>query len=652
MIGIATRLAALRTLRNRMASASDPQLNTLAQLIDDNPGWAHYGAIGPAWGDLGPTHIDMVVFGQPGVAPYAALWKRIFNVYGGDGTPTNPGLRPVLQRIRDLLSQLEAIAAAEDLSALQGMESEVNTINQIATDLTAILVQIKGDGTLTNLGIVPEIAQLIREQNRPAIIKPRPDGQVGFPPKFWTLREFLSWRRTGRFARKLWDRAQSSGKDELKAYALGWLSTWSVCAGGASAVASVIGAPYRNEWWRARFVANYFDLWSHGYAEAGPASAPYTPWPNLCDGELHSRIEVPGTAFDPDDLMENLRLEQPLGSALPEFFTDYFVQCYDDVYGDLGSNRPKLDADILQDAYAMTWLVLWFQTSPDSLGCHHTAPVAPSSCGGAPSWTNPVVPGDAGGGVGGPPAPSIDPKVKPENIVCAILLAILGIVAICFGGYAAGGAAIAGAIALAVSAGTIDWDKFRCDLAWYRLYLYNGLRALHDVLSLGGLVHPYKLELSQDTTAVHLLEDLPTTIRTGDNIIRTQTALDGYPKLPWTGSGFSWFDPPTGGVENPPTIPCLAEAYASGFLDDPANPFGSASVFDPSPFPYASQGTAGAAHIPVGFINSADAVIGWLTGAKGDFPDRNLDGDRGLGYLCWSFVDDTWSDPVNIVQES
>ena len=102
MIGIATRLAALRTLRNRMAGVADPQLNVLAQLIDDHAGWAHYGALGPAWGDLGPTHVDMVVFGTPGVAPYAALWKRIFNVYGGDGTPANPGLKPVLDRIRNL----------------------------------------------------------------------------------------------------------------------------------------------------------------------------------------------------------------------------------------------------------------------------------------------------------------------------------------------------------------------------------------------------------------------------------------------------------------------------------------------------------------------------------------------------------------------
>lgn len=93
---------------------------------------------------------------------------------------------------------------------------------------------------------------------------------------------------------------------------------------------------------------------------------------------------------------------------------------------------------------------------------------------------------------GGPPPPEIDKKVKVGNVICAVILAILGIVAFCFGAWVAGGAAIAGAVALAVTAGTIDWDKFRCSLVWYRVYMYNGLRALHDVMSLGGLVHPIR----------------------------------------------------------------------------------------------------------------------------------------------------------------
>lgn len=168
----------------------------------------------------------------------------------------------------------------------------------------------------------------------------------------------------------------------------------------------------------------------------------------------------------------------------------------------------------------MTWLVLWFQTSPESLGCNDVAPIPPGACGTPPSWTTPASGGSggSGGSVNTPLAPSIDPRIKPENVVCAIILSILGLGALIFGDIAAGGVAIAGAIALAGSAGTIDWDKFRCDLAWYRLSLYKGLRALHDALSLGGLVHPYKAELSINETAIQLLAGLDTIkFPTGNN---------------------------------------------------------------------------------------------------------------------------------------
>lgn len=400
MIGIATRLGALRILRQRLLASGDPKLIGFGQLIDAHAGWAHFGAIGPAFGDFLPVRVSGGVIGAPGASPFVQIWKLLLNVFGGDGTSTNPGLKPVLDRIRNLLDRLDAIAAAEDLSALQDMAGEVDTLNQIAADLTAIITTIKGDGTLANLGIVPAIASLISDVSRPPIVRPRPDGGVGFPAQFWNLREFLSWRRTGRFAKRLWD--QSADSDEHRAYALGWLSSWSLAAGGASAVASIIGAPYRNQWWRARFVANYIDLWSHGYAQAGPAATPYVPWPNLCNAELHKRIEVAGAAgFDPDDLLQKLRLNQALGTALPGSFIDYWRGCYENVYGDLGTQRPQVSAEALQDAYALTWLVLWFQTSPQSLGCHDVMPTAPTSCGGAPSWTDPTVPGDAGGGTGG-----------------------------------------------------------------------------------------------------------------------------------------------------------------------------------------------------------------------------------------------------------
>ncbi|NRR29773.1 hypothetical protein HSX11_06205 [Oxalobacteraceae bacterium] len=646
MIGMSTKLAALSLLRQRLTTSPDPHLSSLGSLITSNAGYANFGALGTAIGDFAPVRLPASsTIGTPGANPYIALWKLVFNVFGGDETAANPGLKPVLDRVRDLLDRLDDVAAAEDLDALQAMSGEVDTLNQIAADLSAILITIKGDGTLANLGIVPDVADLIGSRMMPASVKPNVGGGAGFPPRFWTLRELLSNRRTGRFAQRLWDRAMASGRDDFKAYALGWLSSWSLSAGGASAVASIVGAPARNQWWRSRFVGNYIDLWAYGYAKVGPRPKPYTDWPNLCEQELHNAVGIPGASFDPDQMMKDLRLGNPLGAPLPGEFTTFWLEAYEHVYGDMGDNRPQVDADRLQDAYCMARLVLWFQTSPQSLGCQANAPMPPTTCGGAPAWTNPVVPGDAGGGAGGPPPPEIDKKIKPENVICAILLAILGIVALCFGGWVAGGAAIAGAIALAVSAGTIDWDKFRCSLAWYRVYMFNGLRALHDVMSLGGLVHPYTPELSVDDTAVQLLSDIPTHIRTGDNIVLTRPMRERYPVVPWNGSGFSWFDDASGGQEEPPTWAAIAAAYPSGFLDDPANPLGSRSPFDASPWPFAAGSTS---NKPLGFINSTDAMLAWLAAPGGTLPDHSLDGDRGLGFQNFHFVDDGWTNPVNI----
>ncbi|UYV16645.1 hypothetical protein [Porphyrobacter sp. ULC335] len=579
------------------------------------------------------------------------MWKRILSLFGGDGTATNPGLKPILDDIRTLLDTLDAIAAAEDLDALRGMEPAIAQIGDIAERLTAVVTAIRGDGTLTNTGIVVDIANLIGSTNTPGIIRPRPDGSGrGFPAQFWTLREFLSWRRTGRFAQKLWAAAQASGRDELVAYALGWISGWALATGGASAIASIIGAPYRNEWWRARFVGNHVDLWAWGHATVGPATKPYDAWSNLCEAELQKTFEVPGAGFDPDAMMQSLLAEQPLGSALPDWFTDFFIGAYDDVYGDLGPRRPKLDAAILQDGYAMTWLVLWFQSSAQSIGCHASAPAAPGACADPPAWTTPTVAGGPeSGGITTPPAPEIDPKIKPENIVCAIILAILGVASILTGGIVTGGAAIAGAIALAIDAGTIDWAKFRCDLAWYRLYLYNALRALQEVLMLGALVHPYKNQIDTPETVINLLGGLlEKQIRTGDNIVMSNPTGERFPAEPWDGSLFSWFDPPSRAIEGPGAVATYAAAYPSGFINDPANPFGSASVFDPAEFPFAPSTVA---QMPAGFRNAADAVADWLV-AGGDIPDRNADGDRGLDFVCWEFVDGNWSNPVNIRQES
>lgn len=177
MIGMTTKLAALELLRKRLLSSPDASLQGLGHLIDNQPEFCRMGALGTTLGDFAPVRLPAnAPLGSSGANPYVELWKLIFNVFGGDGTTANPGLKPVLDKIRTLLDKLDAIAAAEDLDALKAMSGEVDTLNQIASDLNAILVAIKGDGTLANLGIVPRVVDLIGAHAQPAMVRPRVGG--------------------------------------------------------------------------------------------------------------------------------------------------------------------------------------------------------------------------------------------------------------------------------------------------------------------------------------------------------------------------------------------------------------------------------------------------------------------------------------------
>ena len=298
----------------------------------------------------------------------------------------------------------------------------------------------------------------------------------------------------------------------------------------------------------------------------------------------------------------------------------------------------------LQDAYAMAWLVIWFQTSEESLGCHAIMPANFDFCNEAPSWTDPAnQPG--GGGGGALPTPTINPTIDAGAVGCAIFLLILGVLLIVGGGYVAGGIAIGAAISEAANAGTIDWNALKCDLGWYKVYLHNALRALHDLLSLGSFVHPYTHELSMDITTLELLQGFNTELRTGTNILKTKVYKGGYPLAPWSGSGF-WFDPPGGATENLETIPAIASAYASGFINDPTNPLGIQSTFAEINWPFNANDEGE----PLGYKNSIDSLLAWFKDDDKKVPNVNLDGDRGLGFGEWIFENGELTNPVNIKQ--
>ena len=122
---------------------------------------------------------------------------------------------------------------------------------------------------------------------------------------------------------------------------------------------------------------------------------PYADWPDLCDKNLQTRLAL--GAMDEADLMHRVKIRKPFpASVLPDDFGNFWVQAYHQTYGG-ASKVPDVSASDLNDAYHMTWLVLWFQTSGKLWSWFQLTPTSgpacklvepmepPDSCGDSPT---------------------------------------------------------------------------------------------------------------------------------------------------------------------------------------------------------------------------------------------------------------------------
>jgi hypothetical protein len=623
--------------------------------------YAYLGAIGPALADFIPS--DPADPNAPSVplSPYASVWKLVLAIAGGDGTSADPGALHVIGEFRRILEKLVQIADDEDLGALEDIKNsgEADAITGLADALKNIVDSL--------LGRVAAIGGGITTGMKPAV-----DVNVGAStpgPFIWTAREFLHWSHPGRFATALATKAKASGDDRFLAYAYGYLCSFSGCVAGSSFVNSTIGASYRQQWWRYRWVNNYVDTWVYGAYRSGATMAgdtpnpPYDQWPGLCNAKLHEKIGL--GLLDPVDVMTRMRQGQPFPSALPDDFAEYWMSAWKDAYGPI---TGRFKAEAMNGAYVMSWMKLWFETSADVIGCNPAPPMTPpGDCGDAPPWVDPNVPGDNGNGqTPSLPEPESDPDVG--EIVSGILLALIGVVTFIAGGWVIGAAEVAGGVALVIDGATeINWAKLRCDLYWLRMYLYNGLKALHDLLTLGAFSHPYPSELAQDDTTIQLL-GVPYTFDSGKRVVKSRVLYPGkyedevhlapdeqYPSKPASSSLGDWVKMPTAsspGIEEPETTAYLTRAYPPFFIDDDgANPLNAGNdVRTGAPWPPGERQQPGK-HIPIMFGNAVANAVDLIAHAGEPLPDWNLDADRGMASLTFRFAGSAYTDPVAIDAE-
>jgi predicted amidophosphoribosyltransferase len=200
MPGIPTHFVALDQVIARFTASADPQLNAIAQAMNQEPAYANLGAVGPAIGDFLPADPPALP-GSPSGTQYLRIWGSIFGVVGGDGTDSNPGLFAILKTMNGFLDQVTPIANDEDIEALKGFQGQIDVINQTASQLGSLVTSIPQ--------VAVGVASSIGTGLRPAV--DAPPGAPVPPPEVWAVRDFLHWKKPGAFAKALLKRARESG---------------------------------------------------------------------------------------------------------------------------------------------------------------------------------------------------------------------------------------------------------------------------------------------------------------------------------------------------------------------------------------------------------------------------------------------------------
>lgn len=529
-----------------------------ALLSGDSLPFAYLGAIGAALGDF------MAAQPQSGTAapnsPYFQVWLPLLQLFSGrpaDGsTPATQGIFRDLKLIRETLQQLQQIVNDEDKFALIDMIGSLTSVQAAIDDLQVVMGRVNG----------------LRVPLFLAIRNSRPAPKVA-PSRNWWTRDTLHASRTGRFLKALIE-AAATGDAKTKAFALGANVGYAADLCGNPFINSIVNAPYRNHWWRHRFISNFVDTWVHGYHRQGGAVAVgmtgdnpapmYTTWPNLREARLHDKLAL---GLGVEAMMDAIRNDTPLPNVLPQALVDSWKTAYQSAYGPPTADSGVSDSGI-QSAAAMWWLILWLQTSGEAIPCVPIDQIIqPSGCGARPPWVN--VDGSVavgGGQIVEPPPPSNDLDPDVGEIISGILLAILSLFTFASGNVGAGVAALLGAIYLIADGATEpDWDELRCWVGWVMVFFANLTNLLHDMMKFAGLGFPYTQELAHNPLALPMVTPPDAAIATARSVTFD---TNDFPQAVWAALASDWAIRPTGTVETPEenAYP-VANTYPHHFVD-------------------------------------------------------------------------------------
>ena len=638
MAGLATRILVAQRVLAALQS-TDPAL--YATLNDPtNNKWYFFVALGPAIGDFVPS--TSAGLGAPPINPYFLIWQHVLSIAVGNTTttPPIPGLAPTLQTLTGAVDKLSSLVAAHDFSGMEAFKNsgQLDTINKASADLTTIL------------HFFTQPANLVPITNLICSSSPKINNTSQLvPATFWAGRDWLHWKHTGDFAEALYTAARAQSDDRYLAYAVGWQVAFATLVCSSGFMNSVVGTSYRTYWWRHRWMDLVVDAWVWGYygadaemGDIGVPKPPYNDWTPLCAAKLHDLIDLTNGA-DPLTVAQAVVAGQSLPD-LPDidaFATNFWLPAWSAANGN--PTGSPFTAPGLLTGYYLLWLVLWFQTSGDVVGCNSPpSPTPPSTCGSNPTppdWIDPTKTNPATGQPFLPqePTPKHDPNAG--EIICGAILGILGLASEFFGGGIIGAGAIAGGVALIVDGEEqLNWDELDCQLYWLKVYLFNGLEALHKLVVLAGFQHPYPVDLGESqgplTFSIADLEypvfgDLCRSMPVEAMLTPWNCNLIDPPAPGSNASALDWTRRPTWGAESPAAFVWGWRLWwPDSFVDNKQgrNPGGTDITVAPASFNTGVQAP---------FPASVNVAVGLITAPPAALPNWNLDNDRGLGWLTW-----------------
>lgn len=602
-------------------------LTQFSGVMKNNPGYTYLGAVGASIGEFMPSDPT------PAGTNYQNVWKQILGLVG-----TDTGFLALLSQLTALMNELQPVLDNEDRGALKAL-ADAGFADQLDTLSTELYTLIQG-----TFVIAKDIGQTIGQNLRPNVDTASPSDPVP-PPAQWEAREFLHWKKSGLFLRNLLDAATASKDVRMQAYAYGYLVSYTCKVCGGPFLNSVVGGPPRTQWWRQRFVSNYVDAWVYGfyqYAEengtrptmtADTPSPSYDQWPSLCGANLQKKLNL-GLAdpVDPAAILDDVLAPFPQ-DLIPPDFAQSWVTVAQKTFGAL---PPGITAAALNDAYVMVWLMLWFQTSGAVFACNLDQPVAPpDGCGIDQSELDPFQQGPGG-------SPNVPPQTHPDQDVstdtgaeiCGYVMAILGGLSYLLGGGPSAAAAIGAGIAVVEGSVHVNWQDLRCHLYWYRMFLYNGVVGIQKLLALTAFGYPDPVTLANADPQVLSIYAIKQTLDSAPAMVKAPGDVD-FPSQPWDGNPSTFEQAPTV-FEQPAATPYLAQdVYPSWFMDDPTNPLSNGDVKTGGTFPFRRM--VPTAPYPVEFGNVVANAVDLFKHIGVQFPNWNLDGDRGSAYFTWQF---------------